>query len=411
MDSNRRTTPGPLNPAGPAPGGATRPDVERAGAALALEAPEERHRGARSKVVRRDERDHVWDTLNTEPWSLDFFQTVRRIEACYPELPGFGWSNRASEDPLRFCQKPSLAFPPCTLQEFDPANDRHPARLFVNFIGMLGPHGPMPLHITEYAFERDLHHKDRTISRFLDVFNHRIVSLFYRAWAASQLPASFDRWTPVPDAGSMSEVERQQALLNDSDRYAIYIGSLFGLGMPGVRHRDAVADNAKLHFAGRLVGHHRGPEGLRAILSDYLGIEVEVEEFAGRWLEIPGQDHCILGRSSPSAGTLAGKTGLTGAVMGARVWDAQGMFRLRLGPMSLAEYQRFLPGSTAARRLEAWIRNYVGDEFAWEAVLVLRSGQVPRSRLGAGTRLGWTSWVTTQASPEDRADLALRSRT
>lgn len=427
MDTQGRPAAGPLNPPRPAPGivtngkgSGTHPQsgdpldamLRASGVSASSEFAQrpERQRVVAEKAKNHEAQEAIWDKLNTEPWTLDFFATVRRLEALYADRPGFGWSNKASEDPVRFCQKAMLAFPSCTLQEYDPPRDNAPPRLFVNFTGLWGPNGPMPLHLTEYAFEREKHHKDRTLARFMDIFHHRIISLFYRAWAASQMPASFDRWLPVPDGGTLSEDLRQQVLLNDSDRYAIYIGSLFGLGMPSVRHRDAVPDTAKLFMAGRMTGYHRGPEGIRAIIQDYFGIRVMIEEFSGRWLDMPPQDHCKIGRSSAVASTLGSLSGFGGAVMGAKVWDAQGMFRLRLGPMKYKDYERFLPGRPAATRLEAWIRNYVGDEFAWEATLELRAADVPRTKLGSGSRLGWTTWCTSGVSPEDRSDLAIRSR-
>ena len=345
--------------------------------------------------------------LAAEPWKFDFFTAVRRLEALRNDLPGVGKSSRADEDPLRFAQEPSLAFSPCNLWEYRPATSTAAARLFVNFMGLMGPNGPMPLHITEYARERQIHHKDHTFARFLDVFNHRMVSLFYRAWAASQLPASFDRWEPGAST-SDGDVARQLSLAREQDRYATYIGSLFGLGMDTLRHRDSIPDLGKLHFSGRFANLVKNPEGIRAMLHEYLGVEVEVEEFLGRWTEIPNDYHISLGKVPP-AGRPAGCIGATGGVIGKRVFDCGSAFKLRLGPMSLEQYQRMLPGTRTARRIDAWIRNYLGDEFWWEAVLILKADQVPKSRLGSGTRLGWTSWIHSQASPEVREDLTLRS--
>jgi type VI secretion system protein ImpH len=78
--------------------------------------------------------------------------------------------------------------------------------------------------------------------------------------------------------------------------------------------------------------------------------------------------------------------------------------------MSFEKYQKFLPGTRSAKRLESWVRNFVGDEFAWEAVLILRKDEIPKTRLGGGARLGWTTWTYSGACPEDRADLSLRSK-
>lgn len=356
-------------------------------------------------------RAQFWAAMKEEPWSFNFFAAVRRIEAMYSDLRGFGRTQTVGEDPLRFSQEPSLAFAPCTLSEFRYATDKAPQRLFVHFMGMLGPNGPLPLHLTEYARERERIHKDPTFARFLDVFNHRAVSLFYRAWAASQMPASFDRWE-VPLSGKVSPAEREQQLARDTNKYSLYVGSLFGIGMDSLRHRDDVSDLAKLHYSGRLASHQKSPEGLLAIIANYFKVEADIEEFSGRWTEVPDSYGCRLGvvpKAGRNCGTLGTASG-GGAMAGSKVFDCTGAFRLRLGPMSMADYNRLLPGTDAERRLATWIRNYVGDEFWWDAVLILRKEEVPFTHLGKGARLGWTSWVQSKKSPEDRADLALRSR-
>ncbi len=376
--------------------------------------------GSSTRIADRAAIEDYIARLAATPYKNDFFQAIRRLEAMHPQVPGFGASSRAAEDPVRFCQEPNLAFAPCTVSELRYPTGDKPARLFVHFLGLLGPNGPLPLHLTEYARERERHHKDSTFARFLDVFNHRLLSLFYRAWAVNQMPASFDRWEapPPPTDGSHGDhdpLQRELLLARDRDRYAIYIGSLFGYGMDALRHRDALPDTAKLHFSGRLSMQQRNPEGLVAILHEYFGLPVEIEEFSGRWVELPRDYHTRLGgANSPSltaaqrsSATLGGPSG--GAVAGRAIWDCGGSFRLRLGPMTLEEYQRLLPGTASHKRLSTWIRTYVGDEFFWEAVLILKKEEVPKTMLGEGARLGWTTWIRSEASQEDRADLALRA--
>jgi type VI secretion system protein ImpH len=359
------------------------------------------------RITDRARVEDLWDRLNVQAWGYDFFALVRRIEALHADCPGFGRSARASEDPLRFAQEPQLAFPPSATTQFHFPRSNAPARLFQQFMGLLGPMGPMPLHITEYALHRELHHKDRTLARFLDIFNHRMVSLFYRAWAASQMPASFDRAAASVSGESLSPAERERILAHDGDRYAVYIGSLIGLAMDEVRYRDPVPDVAKLHFAGRLAGYSHGPEGLAAILRQFFGVEASVEEFVGQWVDLPEQYWCRLGTNRASSTIGMAAEAMT--VAGRKVWDVQGKFRVRLGPMSLADYERLLPGTPSARRLDAWIRNYVGDEFSWEAALILRAHEVPMTRLGHAGRLGWTTWVCSGEVEEDREDLVIHS--
>jgi type VI secretion system protein ImpH len=293
---------------------------------------------------------------------------------------GHAWHPR--EEAVRFCQEPSLAFAPSTVWTFVPANEGRPPRLFSNFLGLLGPNGPLPLHLTDYARDRERNHGDASMARFLDLFNHRILALFYRAWASNHQAVEFQR--------------------GNGDRFADYIASLIGLGLPPLRNRDAVPDVAKLHYSGRLACQTRHAEGLRAILQDYFGVTAAIEEFVGEWVSIPVESRCRLGES-PMTGAVGGT-----AVVGSRVWDCQQKFRIRLGPMSLTDYRRLLPGGDSFRRLVSWVRNYAGDAYAWDVRLVLRAADVPRLRLGTMGQLGWTTWATSKPVTEDQENLVLQ---
>ena len=319
--------------------------------------------------------------LEAAPHLFSFFQAVRRLEAAHASLPPVGHSQHPSEDPVRFCQKPSLSFAPSSLSGYVPGSQGQPAKLFVNFMGLLGPNGPMPLVFTEFAYQREKHYNDHTLVKFLDIFHHRMISFFYRAWASNQQTVNCQR--------------------GDHDRFADYVGSLFGIGMDALRRRDGIADVAKLHYSGRLACPSKNAEGLRAILMDYLGLPVEIKEFVGRWVDIPPANCCRLGES-PETGSL-GST----VIAGSRIWECQHRFRIRLGPMTYRQYGRLLPGTETFRRLKAWVRNYVGDEFEWDAQLVLKADEVPRPHLGTDSQLGRNIWSSSGAFTTDAEDLIL----
>lgn len=311
-------------------------------------------------------RAELFRALEAQPFQYDFFQVMRRIEALFPEKPRIGTSLRPIDDPVRFGQEPSLGFAPATFSSFTPPDDksRYP-RLEVRFLGLLGPNGPLPLHLTEYARERQMHSGDRTFSRFLDVFHHRFVSMFYRAWAQAQPTVSLDR----PHA----------------DRFAGYSGALIGIGMPSVLKRDALPDHAKLFYSGLLSRHVRNADGLAALLSGFFRTPVRVDQFVGHWLTLPVHDRTRLGAR---AGSLGG-----GAMLGSRVWDRQHKFSLWIGPLSLHQYESFLPGGSALPKVVAWVRQYINFELDWDLRLVLRQVEVPKIRLGRYGRLGWTTWL------------------
>jgi type VI secretion system protein ImpH len=325
--------------------------------------------------------DAIFGELRRSPQTFGFFALMRHLEALHADRPRFGRSVRPSQDPLRLGQEPSVTHAPASIADFQPGADGSPDRLLVHFFGLFGPDGPLPLHLTEYARDRRRNHADPTFQRFADLFHHRALSLFYRAWADARPTVSFDR--------------------PDEDRFADYVSALIGLATPGLRGRDAMPDLTKLHFAGLLSAQTRPPEGLAQILSAFFGMPVRVESFCAAWLGLPESDRTRLGGGAETA--ELGKT----ALLGARVWSRQHKFRVVFGPLKLDEYERLLPGGLSFHRLVPIVRNYAGDVPIWDVNLVLRAREVPPIRLGRQGRLGWTTWLMPRRSPDDAADLFL----
>jgi len=213
--------------------------------------------------------------LEAAPYRHDFYQTLRRLECLYSEKPRWGQARRPVDEPVRLGQDPDLSFAPAPLASFD-THGKTP-RLQVRLFGLFGPNGPLPVHLTEYAHERQHNAGDSAFARFADVFHHRMLSLFFRAWATTQ-PA----------------VDRERP---ESSAYADQIGSLIGIGREPLRQRDAVPDVAKLHFAGHLGNATRHAEGLRAMVAELFELPVEIDEFVGEWIDLPQDGLCRLGRS------------------------------------------------------------------------------------------------------------------
>jgi type VI secretion system protein ImpH len=162
-----------------------------------------------------------------------------------------------------------------------------------------------------------------------------------------------------------------------------------------------MADLAKRHFAGHLSCQTRHAEGLESVLGEILGLPVRIEEWIGHWLVLPTDCRLRLGES-PDNGALGRTT-----TLGARVWDHQTKFRVRIGPVGLADYLRLLPGGKTLAQVRAVVRHYVGDQLAGDLSLVLAERQVPRLQLGASGRLGWTTWLVRNPLGRDGDDLKL----
>jgi type VI secretion system protein ImpH len=321
------------------------------------------------------------EALEREPWAFDFFQALRRLEAEHADRPRLGRSRRPGDDAIRLCQEPSMAFAPSAIAGYHAAPGR-PPRLSVFLLGLLGPNGPLPLHLTEYARSRSRTYGDAALGRFLDVFHHRLLSLFYRAWASSRPTVHFDR--PA------------------SDRFGVWIAATFGQGDSSFADRDDIPDLAKRHYAGHLAMQSRNSSGLESIVEDFFGVKAQVTSFRGTWLDIPAEALWRLG--------AAGSVGILGVstTTGARVWDRSQSFRLSLGPLALSDYERFLPGSPALRKLAALVRNFVGDELDWDVNLILDRQAVPPFPLGGPGRLGSTTWLRGRVPDRDPADVVLR---
>jgi type VI secretion system protein ImpH len=318
--------------------------------------------------------------LHRDPSAFDFYTALRLVERAHRDKPRIGQSRRPSDDPVRLAQRPSLAFAPATIASFDRTNGPGSERMEVLFFGLFGPNGPLPLHLTEYARDRERQHSDPTFGRFADVFHHRLLSLFYRAWASAQPTVEFDR--------------------PENDRFAAHTGSLFGLGAPDPTGSAAVCDLTRLYYAGRLASPNRNAEGLRAILAEHLGVAAAIEELVGEWLTLPEESRLRLGESA-ATGTL-GRT----ATIGAAIWECRHRFRVVLGPLDLATYRRLLPGGDLHAALAELVETWVGRELAWDVRLILEAEEVPRTVLGK-RRLGWTTWLGDRHSDAAADDLVL----
>lgn len=319
--------------------------------------------------------------LAASPYAFDFHQALRRLEVTFKELPRWGEAVKVRDESLRLGQDPSLDFVPAAVRGFTPPTDTRPARLTVGFLGLFGPQGPLPLHLTEYARDRIRQVGDGTFAAFVDLFHHRMLALFHRAWAHSRPTASRDR--------------------PDEDRFRTYVGAIFGHGLPAQLGVDELPDRAKLQFAGLLAMASRPPEGLKAVLQGYFERPVEVREFIGEWLTIHEDDRFRLGHS-PAVSSLGRST-----VLGRRVFSRSHKFRVRMGPLREADFARFLPGSPALTRLSALVRAYAGPQLAWDLELVPAADALTQLHLGRDGRLGLTAVLGQARSRQPRASVVV----
>ncbi|MGR3320314.1 MAG: type VI secretion system baseplate subunit TssG [Pseudooceanicola sp.] len=322
--------------------------------------------------------DHLThlERLSRTPEKFHIFHALRVLEGAFPDAPRIGNSRRPKDDRIRLGQEAEMSFPPSSIKSFETPAGTRPGRLTNRFFGLFGPNGPLPLHLTEYARARLRHHRDPTLVAFANMLTHRMMSLFYRAWRSGQPAPSFDR--------------------GDNDAFERKVAAISGFHGEAMRGKDAFPDLAKRHFAGLLSQGPRNAEGLVAILEAFFGTRVRLQQFVGSWLTLEPDDRWQLGAPARLGQTTS---------IGERVWSRGAKFRLRIGPLSLAEYERLLPGGESLERLRAIVRNYVGDTLDWDVNLVLRAEDKPAPILGETVRLGHTGWIGAGKPGQDADDL------
>jgi type VI secretion system protein ImpH len=317
-------------------------------------------------------------TLEEQPYAFDFFEAMRRIECAWPALPRLGAATRPADEPVRLGHKPSLDFAPSMLASVERIEGGR-LRILGYFLGLYGPHGPLPLHLTEYVHDRITNGRDATIAAFTDIFHHRMLALFYRAWANARPTVHFDR--------------------PEQDAFARYVAALIGLGQASLRKRDDWPDRAKLYFAGLLSAGVKTRAGLEALLTDYLSLPVRVEECVGEWLTIEPAERMRLGDRNTAV--------LGMSVLGERVFSRQHKVRIVVGPVNAGELLQYLPGGASLRRLRAAVLNYLGLEYAWDVQFVVRRARVPAAKLGSFGHLGWNGWLAPSARGRDADDVII----
>ncbi len=314
------------------------------------------------------------DRLFQEFFRFDFFQAVRLLEAIYPEKKPVGYSPSPKDEAVRFQADVSLNFPPSAIQDLEPATgDSEPAKMTAAFMGLTGPLGVLPRHYTELMIERGRRHDDAPRA-FFDLFNHRLISLFHRAWQKYRFQIGFER-----NARSGSGY----------DPFSLHLFDLIGMGTGGLRGRLEFGDAPLLFYAGLIGQQPASASATCSLLGDYFGTPLKIVQFVGQWLDITPENRTRLGQANNGLGTSA--------VAGTRIWDQQSKFKLRIGPLSFAEFKQFLPDGDRYRPLVEMTRYSAGQEFDFDIQLVLKAPEVPWCRLGdARARLGFSTWLKVQ---------------
>ena len=319
--------------------------------------------------------------LADEPFRVQFFQAVRMLQRMEKTRGGVGHFSQPEDEAIRFSSLPSLAFPPSQLYDLE----RMPTgqlKMTVQFMGLCAALSALPSIYTELMMVR-LREKDRAMAEFFDIFNHRILSFFYRAWEKHHF------------------FVRYEAGLDDT--LSLRLLDFLGLGTVGMRGRTDIPDRTFVYYAGLLGRQVRTADSLRQILEDYFQVPVEVNQFAGTWRTLPKENRTFLSGSGRASEQLG-----FGVIAGEEVWDHHGRIRVSLGPMGFKEYAQFLPGEPAHKELAGWVKFYSDGAYETEVQLILHREEVPACELGGRSeeapRLGLVSWLKTKPRKMDAGE-------
>jgi type VI secretion system protein ImpH len=351
------------------------------------------------------------DQLLVEPYRFDFFQAVRLLERLAPDRAPVGEDGPYDSEVARFTQHLTLSFPASSIHEIeqlygprrarpsqapavDGSGNGKPPRMVTSFMGLVGTMGALPTVYTE-EIVRGGHRRYGAAVDFLDLFHHRLVSFFYRAWEKYNLPALWEKGTK--SGGT-------QALGNDP--FTIHLFDLLGLGLRPLRDRQAFPDASLLYHVGIFAQQHRSAVMLERLLRDQFGKPVTVLSFSGQWLRLEPEQQSRAGRSG--AFNSLGRD----AVAGHKVWDVQSKFRVRIGPLTFEQFREFLPGGTACDRLLELVRFYARAELKFDVQLILKADEVPFCRMtrdeSTAAQVGRHSWLKRREFTYDADDAVFR---
>ncbi|NOT49564.1 MAG: type VI secretion system baseplate subunit TssG [Acidobacteria bacterium] len=324
--------------------------------------------------------------LDDEPYRFEFFQAVRVLEKVFPEKRAVGRNAMPNEEVVRFRSRIALDFPASEIHEirqiFEEQTQQEKREMLVNFMGMAGVSGVLPQPYTDLLLDR-IRHRDTAMWAFLDIFTHRSVSMFYRAWRKYRFPIGYER---------------------GNDDFTSYLFDLIGLGTKGHRGRMSLPDESLLPYVGLIAQKPHSCNAIENILSDYFATTAKVRQFHGQWLDLEPQDYTKLGMRNTKLGESA--------IAGTRVWEQQSKFRVRLGPLDFQKFQAFLPTGSAYKPLRSILKFMVGLEFDYDVQLLLKKQQVPSSILTTRAQrrpmLGWTTFLKTKPFKADDEQVVLQ---
>lgn len=296
--------------------------------------------------------------------NMQLFALMRALENIYNTDRKIGDENRLNQTIFKFGQSAHLAFQSKQINIIK-KTDKY-LKVDIKGFGLFGSNGPLPLHLTEYVYEKRVHHKDTTLNDFVDIFHHRLISLFYKAWRNAQSIISLDG-------------------KSDTWQFSRYIGSSIGIADQQECQPD-VSHYSKMYYSGYLLNKHMPVSHLKEILSKYFNVPVSIDENVGQWVDASEFSTVLSSQGSLPLGQ--------GLLIGDKIFDATQKFRINVGPLSPEVYLKFLPNKSLSKKLIHWVEQFSRYQYQWDVKLIVDRDQIDQQTLGQNTiALGYTSWL------------------
>jgi type VI secretion system protein ImpH len=317
----------------------------------------------------RQPHSPVRDSLFEEFYEFSFYRAVHLLEWLFPEKKPLGEALAPGQEPVRFTVKPGFAFPPSDLSALRPPTEAsEPPNMEVAFLGLIGPSGVLPHWYNELAVER-IRQKDHSLAAFLDVFHHRLITLFYLAWKKHRFPENYR--------------------FGARDRLSHHMLSLLGLGTPGLLERIGLQPESLIFYGGLLSRAAPSTAAIEATVQYFAEAAVQVAQFIDRLIPVAPEEQTRLGMANARLGE--------DAACGSLAWESQTKFRVRIGPVGYDHFVRLMPSGNLLKSVFSIVRFMVGIEYEFEVGVVLKRAEVPPCILGKtdpkAPRLGWSTWA------------------
>lgn len=340
------------------------------------------------------------DSLTNKPYLFNFFQATRLVDMGYINNSQHASMNTASlgsntlpfRESMRLQSTISLSFQTADVYKFVPSVFNEDTHLYMQpvltttIFGLAGVSGPLPQYYTDVMLvQKRL--GNNAMADFLEMFDHRLLSLYYRGWAKQRIYMSY---------------ERQQQNPNQQDQHAFMLKSLHGNALTSEQDK-VLLNHVSVFYAGLLAQQPRSASGLERLLTSYLSLPLTIRQFEEEWLFIPRQEWTII--SNKNHYNQLGHS----ILLGKKVKSTRDAFTLVIGPINYKTFQQLKKETTFLNNLHILISYYCNNNIKYKINVGLQKNEVPRCRLNATFQLGLDMWLISKQPSQNKYDTYIKN--